>query len=227
VSNRVVIGRTLADRKRLQGDVFMIDVFRSSNTIIELLTRGARRVYPVADLGDARCMKQRHPERLLIGERNGIALEDADGDSSPANPPDGVAGRDVILTTSGGTRCIQAARERNLSLFIASFANAHTVAAYITTSGRPATLWAAGRRGEERAEEDERCAGYIHDLIAGREVDREKLVQRLERSEGAERLRRKGKVDDLDYCLRFHWKERIPQMVVNVAEGETEYPWIC
>ena len=125
------ICRTLQDKRFVSGCVLIIDVFRSSNTIIELLNKGARAIIPVIETDTAFQLKEKNPDYLLFGERNGIMVEGFDGDNSPAqNIAKSVEGMIVVLTTSGGTRCINACND-SCDVIIASFANAYSVIKYL------------------------------------------------------------------------------------------------
>lgn len=70
------------------------------------------------------------------------------------------------------------------------------------------SLVAMGFASREKAEEDEKCTWYLEQKLKGKRVDFQPLREKLLQSEGAERLRRIGRRDDLELCLKpdvFHY----------------------
>jgi 2-phosphosulfolactate phosphatase len=157
---------TLIDAKRQTDVIVVIDAFRASNTIIELLAQGAERVVPVRDEDAARRLKEAHPDWLLLGERRGVRLAGFDGDNSPSNLPSDVAGKVVILSTSNGTRIIEACQPDN-EVLIGSFANATAIIATLRAKAcETPSFWAVGLIDGTYAEEDMLCARYLYSLFA-------------------------------------------------------------
>lgn len=213
---------TLSQGHDLGRTVVIIDVFRSSNTIIELLTRGAAGVVPVADIDEARRLRQHHADWLLLGERGGVKLPFCDADNSPTAIGAAVAGRTVLLTTSGGTRCIGACGPRQ-DVLIASFANASAVVHHLRR-GRCADIvfWAVGTGAETPAIEDRRCAEYLSDLYEDRAADFDPIRQALRQSENAGRLVQREQTADLDFCLTLDSHTTVPFLV----RGSGKMPWL-
>jgi 2-phosphosulfolactate phosphatase len=202
---------TLADAAR-QTDVIVVhDVFRASNTIIELLAAGAERVVPVLEEAAARRLKAAHPDWLLLGERGGVRLPGFDGDNSPSGLPDGVAGKVAILTTSGGTRILDACAP-GATVLIGSFANAAAVVAALHAAGAmDPTFWAVGEAGAAPAEEDVLCALYLRELFAGRTPDFALAERAARAGSGGDRLRRLGLHADLELCLQLDRRAIVPR----------------
>ncbi len=81
----------------------VIDVLRASSSLCLMFERGARRVFPVADLEAAR-HQARDMDALLVGERQGVAPPDFDLGNSPLILREAdLAGREVVFTTTNGT----------------------------------------------------------------------------------------------------------------------------
>lgn len=195
----------------ITGTVVVIDVFRASNTIIALLASGAKEVFLLADLAEARALKHRHPERPLLGERGGLAPDDFDGGNSPARAPLLVEpGSSPILTTSAGTQAIARLRAADTVLF-ASFANAAAVADCLGSLNRSSvTLLPMGLEAREPAVEDDEAADWIAGILEGRSQDFGEVRERLLDCDGARRLRRLGQTDDLMVCAELDSQPLVP-----------------
>jgi 2-phosphosulfolactate phosphatase len=202
----------LQDASRVPAYCVVLDIFRSSNTIIEILYKGARRIIPVESISEARQLQTIHPDWLLFAERGGKRIEDCDGDNSPVATGRNVAGQTVILTTSGGSRCLVACDD-NHEILIGSFMNAAAVLKYLHLQkcGEPG-FWAVGQRAEIRVEEDELCARYLDDLWHGNgdSIKIDQLQEKLNSCEGAKRLRALGQQQDLEYCTTFDGRDLVP-----------------
>ena len=204
----------LKDKTNLNKWVIVLDVFRSSNTIISILDRGAIALVPTISVSDAMQLKELHPDWLLFGERNGVMIDGFDGDSSPAQLSPDVAGKVVILTTSGGTRCINSC-DNTRQVIIASFANANAVIDYLHSEKiSDPTFWAVGVRGDHCAKEDDVCANYLDNLHKGQLQDFTKIHHELFLTSGSQRLLKLGQDNDLDYCTSLNISTTVPQRIM-------------
>lgn len=85
----------------------VIDALRATTSMVAALAAGAQRIWPCLEVDEARAMRGRMPNALLAGERQGLPLPGFDLGNSPAEfNATRVAGRDLIFTTSNGTRAI-------------------------------------------------------------------------------------------------------------------------
>ncbi len=211
----VRVRRGLEGLEGIRGAVAVIDVFRASNTVIALLAAGAREVQLVAEEAVARRLKAAEPSRLLLGERGGLTLEGCDGGNSPAAAASVLRtpAQSVILTTSAGTQAVHRLTAAG-PVLVASFANA---AAVLRAVGglRPETLTllAMGLEAREPAEEDDLAAAYLAAAAVGPPPDFEPLRQRLLACPGADRLRRLGQRDDLEWCTALDRVDLVPVVV--------------
>lgn len=197
----------------IEGAVVVIDVFRASNTIISLLASGVREVALFADLEQARAFKRTEPERPLLGERGGIAPDDFDGGNSPANAPRAVTeGAAPILTTSAGTQAVARLTSADLILF-ASFANAAAVVRVLEDRDPSSvTLLPMGLEAREPAVEDDEAAGWMLALLEGETLDFASVRERVLACSGADRLRRLGQIDDLEWCTTLDGCSVVPMV---------------
>lgn len=150
--------------------VVVIDVLRASTTMIYALEAGATAVIPCLEVGDAlREAKRRQRDHILLGgERDGLPIEGFDLGNTPTDyTAERVEGRDVIFTTTNGTRALHHCRQAD-QVIVAAFANASAVVERLLGHQRIHIL-CAGTRGQY-SRDDVLCAGL--------------LVERLQRLSG-------------------------------------------
>ncbi|MDD4777573.1 MAG: 2-phosphosulfolactate phosphatase [Fermentimonas sp.] len=101
--------------------VIVVDVFRASATMCTMLNNGASAIIPVSDTDEAREYKSMG---FLVGaERKTKKCDFADFGNSPFDyTPEKVQGREVVFTTTNGTRAIEAASDCK-ELLIGTFLN--------------------------------------------------------------------------------------------------------
>jgi 2-phosphosulfolactate phosphatase len=204
---------TLKDRVRVTRHIVVLDIFRASNTIIELLARGAERVVTLRDEADALTLKTLHPDWMLVGERNGVRIPGFDADNSPTALPARLDGKGAIMTTSNGTRILDACGPE-CEVLIGSFANASALIAYLRADGADdPSFWAVGTVGDVPAVEDEVCARYLDALFHGRPMDFTKARTQALAGDGGDRLRRLGLDDDLALCVELDRTTLVPHRV--------------
>jgi 2-phosphosulfolactate phosphatase len=194
-----------------KGICVLMDVFRSCNTMLVLISRGSR-IIQVDTVENALALKAEHPEWLLFGEVNGLPPEGFDHGNSPVEAEEVPLTETVILCTSAGSAGIYAMREVE-EILITSFANVTPVIKYLA-SNMPdmVTLVAVGKEGVEIAAEDELCADYVHTGLLGCQIDFEDVRSEILASPTAQRLRDRGQEDDLEFCLRKDIFDIIPRI---------------
>ena len=108
--------------------VVVIDVLRATTVIATALSAGASRIYPAVTVEDAFDLRSSIPDALLCGEREGFAVSGFDYGNSPVEIASvDLTGRDIILTTTNGTRASKAAANAAF-LLAASLVNLGSVA---------------------------------------------------------------------------------------------------
>ena len=96
----------------------VFDVLRATSSMVTALSNGARAIFPVQEIAEALRLRQEHPAALLAGERHGVrivAAQTGGVDFDLGNSPreftrERVAGREIIMTTTNGTRALQSCR---------------------------------------------------------------------------------------------------------------------
>ncbi|CAN5817361.1 2-phosphosulfolactate phosphatase family protein [soil metagenome] len=190
--------------------VVVVDTYRASTTIAVLVSKGAI-VFPVATIEEASEMDA----DLRVGERGSAKLSGFDFGNSPTSLGKAAIepGSNVALTTTNGTRVIEAAAGAP-GVLAGAFVNAGAVARALLerSAGSEVVVVGCGWEGH-RASEDEVAGGAIlcHLQRGGANLDKRarRMVNRylrmsrqtLKSNSAARRLKRLGHEEDLDYCL--------------------------
>lgn len=143
----------------------MIDVLRATTVITRAIDAGAAAVAVCGEIDEALDLAAAaQPRPLLCGERLCQPIEGFDLGNSPAEyTPDRIAGKNLLMTTTNGTRAVLAAASFDVIL-AASFNNLSAVVRYV--AGQPeVSLICAGTDGEP-TEEDLLLAGAIVHMLA-------------------------------------------------------------
>lgn len=170
---RVEAGADGGGRAAARGDVcIVVDVLRASTTICTALAAGAHAVVPVADVPEERKELPAGADALLVAERDGRKLPQADRDNSPAGLlEEDLGGRTVILSTTNGTRVLQACaaggeaegRSEGPPILVGALVNASAVARSAVREaadrGSDVAIVLAGRRGT--VEDDDVLGGAV------------------------------------------------------------------
>ena len=209
--------------------VVVVDAFRASTTIAVLVARGAR-VVPVVSIEHARSYAGAD---LRAGERGSAKVAGFDFGNSPAEILEaGVQpGSTVVLSTTNGTRVVEAARGAP-AILTGAFVNASALADELAagTCGPRVVVVGCGWEGR-RASEDEAAAGAIlHRLrergaqLDGRasrvvETYLSRPLNHLRSNAAATRLERLGYGRDLDLCLAEDTVPVVPRLVGGAFVG--------
>ncbi|MAT16846.1 MAG: 2-phosphosulfolactate phosphatase [Planctomyces sp.] len=103
----------------------VIDILRATTTITTALANGANSVHVVQEVPEALALAdQLEPGTFLLGgERHGEKIDRFDLDNSPlAYTPDVVSGKEIIFTTTNGTRAMAHCRMAK-QIYLGSFNN--------------------------------------------------------------------------------------------------------
>jgi 2-phosphosulfolactate phosphatase len=230
----------LAPAGRLaSGIAVVIDVLRSTTTIVHALAAGCTDVRPCAEIDEAQALagSMRAGRVLLAGERGGRQLPGFDVGNSPRDfTPRNCKGCTVVLTTSNGTRALLRAAEAARTL-VAAFVNYSAICEQLRLDLRPVHILCSGTECEV-ALEDTLLAGALVDFLAQvcevRLNDAARLAWdsfenhgrvlqgALEVSRGGAILRRLGYDEDIrDACQvdRFHLVPELRRDPVRVEVG--------
>jgi 2-phosphosulfolactate phosphatase len=210
--------------------VVVVDAFRASTTIAVLVSRGAL-VVPLASIEEAATYPGAD---YRIGERGGAKVQGFDFGNSPTEI--GAAGlkrgATVVLSTTNGTRVVEAARSAP-AILAGAFVNAHAVADALAAdvNGARFAVIGCGWKGR-RASEDESAAGAILHLLRQKGAELDERAERavelyltrpeetLRRNSAARRLKRLGYEKDLDFCLAENTVPVVPRFKGDAFVGQ-------
>ena len=139
----------------------VIDVIRATSTIMEALANGARAVYPVASTEEAVQLAASlgRDDSLLCGERKGVMIEGFDLGNSPREyAPEVVAEKQLVMTTTNGTRAFVAVQGAD-RVVAASFLNISAVVEAVKDADRLLVVCAG--KEDRFSMDDAVCAGMI------------------------------------------------------------------
>ena len=131
--------------------VVVVDIFRATTTMVTAFERGVRSIRPVATVEEAEAYKQ---AGWLVGaERNVKRCPFADFGNSPFDyTADKVAGKDIVFTTTNGTRAITIARAA-FRVVIGAFLNLQGVADYCRCHQRNVVVLCSGWQDKVNVED--------------------------------------------------------------------------
>lgn len=200
----------------------VVDALRASATATTALHAGASAVLPVlsVEVAETYCGQ---PGYRVAGERHGIMCDGFDFGNSPnelLHRRAEMTGQTLVLSTSNGTRVLNAAAQGAAALFMGTTVNARAVAhaAYqqAVIQGNDIVIIAAGEY-DHYAEEDmvgARCiAAHLAALGASVPADYirdESATEIFRDTPSAEELIALGYGSDIDFCAQRDIFEEVP-----------------
>jgi 2-phosphosulfolactate phosphatase len=162
----------LKQRDLSQTVCVVIDALRATASMLTALANGATHIFPVKEISDALEWKRSHPEALLAGERDGVmirAWQTGSVDFDLGNSPrefgvERVSGLEIIMTTTNGTRALQACAGARTALVCAAL-NLGAVARWIRLDRPQNVMVVCAGTYEEAAYEDTLVAGALCELL--------------------------------------------------------------
>lgn len=215
----------------------VIDVFRATTSMCYGLANGAQAIIPVASL--EACLAYQPQGFLLAAERDGKVVEGFDFGNSPFSyEAEKVSGQTVVLTTTNGTKAIQACTNAE-EVLIASLLNAKAVAHYLQAQSKHVLLICAGWK-DHAGLEDVVCAGKILHEVGGNmsqfddaaliahstylQAKQEGLGTYLQKASHTKRMQGLNLQEDIALCLQEDILTQIPVLVEDrlVIKNQSE-----
>lgn len=200
-----------------ESSVVVIDVVRATTTIIEALANGARAIYPTVSTEEAvrLASSMGREDTVLCGERKCHKIEGFDLGNSPREfTADVVEGKKLVMSTTNGTRALNAGQDGR-RLLPCAFTNLTAVARTLVDDDEIVVICAGNE--DNFSLDDALCAGHlIRTLIdeVGTEPDlndasravralasaRKPTRKFLSLSAGGAAITEAGLGDDLEIC---------------------------
>lgn len=214
--------------------LIVVDVLRATTALLVLIERGCAEVVVAPSVAAARRFGRSHPAALTAGEEGGRAPEGFDFGNSPvAFARADVAGRQVVLATTNGTRALHAARDGALVLagcLRNRAAVAREAADAAADRGADLTVMCAGREGRFSLDDAYTAGGIVEAILTDaaprREVvstDAALAAQALYRAhpdagavfritQGGQNVIRIGLEEDVRYCAERDRSTVVPRV---------------
>ncbi len=151
----------------------VLDILRATTTIATALHRGARAILPFATVEETLAAYRSMPGALLAGERGGLKISGETSGGVPFDfgnsPREFTAGRvrdrTILMTTTNGTRALQACAGVRW-VFAGSLVNLFVTAQAARQTGARHLVVVCAGTGEDMALEDVLAAGALCERIA-------------------------------------------------------------
>ncbi|MCF8267915.1 MAG: 2-phosphosulfolactate phosphatase [Ignavibacteriales bacterium] len=209
----------------------VIDVLRSTTTIITALDNGAKEVLPVNSIEFAMkiSVSAFGSLSLIAGERNGIKIDGFNLGNSPLEfDEERVKGKSIILYTTNGTKAMVRAKFSS-KLYVCSFTNLSAVARKVAEDNEDLIILTSGSNGMFCLE-DTVCAGMLIDEISAltgktfysdsviascnlSAAYKGDLLKLLKECEHGKTLIEKNFMQDMEFCSRINSSETVPVLV--------------
>lgn len=192
--------------------VVVIDILRATSTITTILHNGASAVIPVKEESEA--LEYKNKGYLVGGERGGETIPGFDFGNSPFHyKKELVSNKEVVLTTTNGTKIIEMACNAK-EIVVGSFLNLKIVVNHLKNQNSDVVLFCAGWKDRVNIE-DSLFAGAVALQFKDANLDDATLLTRdaynaskadlfgaLEKSNHFQRLASKGVTKDIEYCCQ-------------------------
>jgi len=163
----------LAGRDLRETVCVVFDILRATSTFVTALHHGAKAIMPVCEISEALAIKQKQPDVLLGGEREGVKIRAAQtggidfdfGNSPREYTPEKVRGKTIVSTTTNGTRALRACVGAK-AILAAAFLNLGATAKHLHQNNFENILLVCAGTRENRADEDVLAAGALCELLA-------------------------------------------------------------
>ena len=218
-------------------DVYIvIDVIRATTTLTTVFDSGATRVYAANSLEQAQSAAKIYSQRLLCGERHGLPVAGFDYGNSPAQFAHlDLSGRELILTTTNGTRAFYACPKSSTRL-AGCFYNAHAVTAHALALAQEKgsnVIIVCAAESDYFALDDATCAGYLalevqrqhptidiaDDVRAAQALYEAFAPPKLaDVAHAAQSIIAMNLGHDLDYCMKIDGSTTVPMVMGREEE---------
>jgi 2-phosphosulfolactate phosphatase len=205
--------------------VVVADILRATTTITFAVANGATAIAPVLTPEDAFRLATDQPNTLIGGERGGMKVDGFDLGNSPREYTEAVvSNRQIVLTTTNGTRTLQACRAAERVL-VGSFLNLRATVNRLAQVEGELVFACSGREGGF-CTEDTAFAGACVAALGGTQVtdaaETAKILYQTHHNDLFGMLRNCyhgrslasiGLGEDLEFCAQMNLVDVVPHLV--------------
>lgn len=195
--------------------VVIVDIFRATTSMCTAFENGIKSIKTVASVQEAKAYKTKG--YLVAAERNTRQCDFADFGNSPFDfTPEKIAGKDLIFTTTNGTKAVDTAKDV-YQLVIGAFSNISAVADHCIEKNKNIVILCSGWN-DRFCLEDTLFAGalseklinsgnFTHQSDSTRAaldlwyIAQNKLIEYICTTEHYVRLKKNGLENAVEYCL--------------------------
>jgi 2-phosphosulfolactate phosphatase len=205
--------------------VVVIDVLRATSAICAGFENGVKSIIPVSTVEEAKAYQDKG--FIAAAEREGKIVEGFDFGNSPFSyMTDEVKGKEIVLSTTNGTRAVNVAKSNGAQVVIGALSNLDAVVAWLKPKQKNILLLCSGWKDKFNLE-DTLCAGAIAKQLLSTglyESEQDSTIAAKFLFESAEinyfgflkasshrrRLRKLNLNKDIHYCLTANTTKVVP-----------------
>ncbi len=218
----------LLPQRDLSGTTCVVfDVLRATSSMITALAHGAAEIHPACTIDEALALRQRMPDALLGGERNGDPIPGFEAGNSPLEYGAAVAGRKIITTTTNGTVALRACGGA-ARVLVGALLNLAALAEVLRAAAAEKVVLVCAGTFETFALEDAYAAGLLIGLLDGAATtDAAETVRllaaaypdpltALRTARNGRTLAASGRAADVEWCAQVSRYKVVAQMEAGV-----------
>lgn len=211
--------------KENQPIVIVIDVLRATSAICAAIDYGINSIIPVSSLEEAKQYKDKG--YIVAAERKGQIVEGFKLGNSPFGfMNDDFIGKDIVLTTTNGTKAINIAAKDTPTVVIGSLLNLDAICEWLSQQNRDVLCLASGWKDKFNLEDTICAGGIVNCLINSGQFSsdedssiaakylfqsaRDNYFGFLKSSSHRRRLRKLNLNKDIKFCLTPNQTTTIP-----------------
>ncbi len=205
--------------------VVVTDILRATTTITFAMANGATVFTPVLTPDDAFRLAADQPNTLIGGERGGMKVDGFDLGNSPREYTQAVvSNRQIVLTTTNGTRTLQACRAAE-QILVGSFLNLRAIVDQLAQVKGELVLACSGREGGFCTEDTAfagACVAALEETQLTDAAETAKILYQTHRDDLSGMLRncyhgrslaRIGLGEDLEFCAQVDIVDVVPYLI--------------
>jgi 2-phosphosulfolactate phosphatase len=203
-------------------NVIVIDIIRATSTITAALHHGVKRMIPVETVEEAESYLAKG--YLVAGERDGYKIPHFQFGNSPYEfMGEEVRGKEIIHTTTNGTRCVLMSKGAH-NIVAGSFLNLESIVEWIKAENRDTILFCAGWKDHYNMEDALYAGSVVRALSDHYQIlddatlstkmmyryIRANMLRSVKQAQHFKRLSKLGIEKDIKFCMSNHKYDIIP-----------------